>query len=294
MLLSMTGFGESQLEVDGCEFEPSFVLSIVAISSFLADSPMDTQVLKPRIDSLIRSEIRRGTIQLSLQIDLAAKADDYEINRAVLVSYHEQLNHIAGELELPLDLQLERLVLLPGVIQEKRESSENLDELWSTIAQAISQAMKQLNQMRGEEGHAMEQELRENCRIVGNELKSIRARAPEVVKAYQARLTERISGLLEDHNVQAEPADVVREVGVFSDRVDISEETVRLESHLQQFDKIMTDSESSGRKLDFVIQEMFRETNTIGSKANDATIARHVVEIKTSIERLREMIQNVE
>ena len=99
---------------------------------------------------------------------------------------------------------------------------------------------------------------------------------------------------MEDHHVQADTTDVVREVGVFSDRVDISEETVRLESHLQQFDKIMTDSESSGRKLDFVIQEMFRETNTIGSKANDATIARHVVEIKTSIERLREMIQNVE
>ncbi|MDG2384044.1 MAG: YicC family protein [Pirellulaceae bacterium] len=294
MLLSMTGFGESQLEVDGLRIRAELRSVNSRHLKLSCRLPDGYAGLEPRIDSLIRSEIRRGTIQLSLQIDLAAKADDYEINRAVLVSYHEQLNHIAGELELPLDLQLERLVLLPGVIQEKRESSENLDELWSTIAQAISQAMKQLNQMRGEEGHAMEQDLRENCRIVGNELKSIRARAPEVVKAYQARLTERISGLLEDHNVQAEPADVVREVGVFSDRVDISEETVRLESHLQQFDKIMTDSESSGRKLDFVIQEMFRETNTIGSKANDATIARHVVEIKTSIERLREMIQNVE
>ena len=290
----MTGFGESQLEVDGLRIRAELRSVNSRHLKLSCRLPDGYAGLEPRIDSLIRSEIRRGTIQLSLQIDLAAKADDYEINRAVLVSYHEQLNHIAGELELPLDLQLERLVLLPGVIQEKRESSENLDELWSTIAQAISQAMKQLNQMRGEEGHAMEQDLRENCRIVGNELKSIRARAPEVVKAYQARLTERISGLLEDHNVQAEPADVVREVGVFSDRVDISEETVRLESHLQQFDKIMTDSESSGRKLDFVIQEMFRETNTIGSKANDATIARHVVEIKTSIERLREMIQNVE
>ena len=140
----------------------------------------------------------------------------------------------------------------------------------------------------------MERDLKENCDHIGAELSSIQQRAPAVIEAYQTRLTERIQNLLESYDIKTEPADVLREVGIFVDRVDISEETVRLESHLQQFDEIISSENASGRKLDFVIQELFRQTNTIGSKANDATIARHVVEIKTNIERLREMIQNVE
>ena len=140
----------------------------------------------------------------------------------------------------------------------------------------------------------MERDLKENCDHIGAELSSIQQRAPAVIEAYQTRLTERIQNLLESYDIKTEPADVLREVGIFVDRVDISEETVRLESHLQQFDESISSENASGRKLDFVIQELFRQTNTIGSKANDATIARHVVEIKTNIERLREMIQNVE
>ena len=122
----------------------------------------------------------------------------------------------------------------------------------------------------------------------------ITKRAPEVVQAYEKRLRERLSQLLAEFDVQAQPQDVVREVGVYAERADISEEIVRLQSHLEQFDSIISDDESAGRKLEFLIQEMFRETNTIGSKANDSEIARYVVEIKSVIERLREMVQNVE
>jgi uncharacterized protein (TIGR00255 family) len=130
--------------------------------------------------------------------------------------------------------------------------------------------------------------------LIEQELDQIIRRAPEVVSAYEARLLERINQLLAEHNLNADPTMVVREVGVFADRADIAEESVRLRSHLQQFDVIMQSERHSGRKLDFLIQELLREANTIGSKANDAQIARHVVQIKTHIERLREMIQNVE
>src|SRR5262249_25266571 len=133
-----------------------------------------------------------------------------------------------------------------------------------------------------------------NARTIAAELAQIEARAPLVVEAYRGRLTERLNKLLAEVGSRIEPADVVREVGVFAERSDISEEIVRLKSHLEQFDGILAADESQGRKLEFLTQEMFRETNTIGSKANDAEIARHVIEIKTAIERMREMIQNVE
>jgi uncharacterized protein (TIGR00255 family) len=140
----------------------------------------------------------------------------------------------------------------------------------------------------------MAADLQRNARTVAVMLQEIERRAPVVVEAYRRRLLERLNTLLADYATSVEPADVVREVGVFADRSDISEEVVRLRSHLEQFESIAGGEESNGRKLEFVIQEMLRETNTIGSKANDAEIAHHVVEIKTALERIREMIQNVE
>ncbi len=140
----------------------------------------------------------------------------------------------------------------------------------------------------------MGRDLHANCQAIAADLDQIEQRAPLVVEAYRKRLMERLNKLLEEFGLEIQPADVVREVGLFTDRSDISEEIVRLRSHLQQFDAIARTEQGNGRKLEFVIQEMLRETNTIGSKANDAEIARHVVEIKTAIERMREMIQNVE
>jgi uncharacterized protein (TIGR00255 family) len=125
-------------------------------------------------------------------------------------------------------------------------------------------------------------------------LGQIETRAPQVIVAYRERLAERIGSLMVEYNVTMQSSDVVREVGLFAERADVSEEIVRLRSHLEQFEATLGEPESAGRKLDFLVQEMFREANTIGAKANDALIARHVVELKTAIERMREMIQNVE
>ena len=148
--------------------------------------------------------------------------------------------------------------------------------------------------MRADEGRAMADDLRTNCQAVAGELAAIEVRAPLVVESYRDRISERLKKLLAEFDVSVEASDVIREVGLFAERSDISEEIVRLRSHLDQFDSIMQIAESSGRKLEFLTQEMFRETNTIGSKANDAEIARHVIEIKAAIERMREMIQNIE
>jgi uncharacterized protein (TIGR00255 family) len=148
--------------------------------------------------------------------------------------------------------------------------------------------------MRIEEGKAMASDLESNNTGIGRQLDAIAMRAPLVAEAYRARLQDRLNKLLAEYGVTITAADIVREVGIFAERSDIAEEMVRLRSHLEQFDTIMRNEESCGRKLEFVTQEMFRETNTMGSKANDSEIARHVIEIKSAIERMREMIQNIE
>jgi uncharacterized protein (TIGR00255 family) len=162
------------------------------------------------------------------------------------------------------------------------------------VRDALESAMQNLAQMRTDEGRAMAADLRANCQALAIELTHIEARAPLVVTAYRERLAERLRAALAEFAVTLDPGDIIKEVGIFAERSDISEEIVRLRSHLEQFDSIMELPESSGRKLEFLTQEMFRETNTIGSKANDVQIARHVIDIKAGIERIREMIQNVE
>jgi uncharacterized protein (TIGR00255 family) len=148
--------------------------------------------------------------------------------------------------------------------------------------------------MRTEEGVALAADLAHNGRQIAELLDAIARRSPEVTQSYQSRLTGRVQQALSELNVTVEPADLLREIALFADRSDISEEIVRLRSHLQQYEAALLMSESSGRKLEFIAQEMGREVNTIGSKANDAEISRLVVDIKTSLERIREQIQNVE
>ncbi|MFP6602433.1 MAG: DUF1732 domain-containing protein [Pirellulaceae bacterium] len=149
-------------------------------------------------------------------------------------------------------------------------------------------------EMRSEEGQAMAADLTDNLDRIASLVKDVQARAPAVANTYQQRLLDRLNKLLTEHALTVEPADVVREVGLFVDRSDISEETVRLSSHLELFSAEIKSPDAQGRKLDFLTQEMFREANTIGSKANDSHISALVIDIKTSIERMREMIQNVE
>ena len=148
--------------------------------------------------------------------------------------------------------------------------------------------------MRADEGAALAKDLQEQCRTVEAALTVIEQRVPSVVEHYRQRITDRVNESLESLNVTVEPADLVREISLFAERSDISEEIVRLRSHLDQFAKAMELPESAGRKLEFICQEMGRETNTIGSKANDSEISQQVVEIKAALERVREQIQNVQ
>jgi uncharacterized protein (TIGR00255 family) len=183
---------------------------------------------------------------------------------------------------------------LPGVVDDAADQSGDVMADWPIVQNTLRAALENLGRMRTEEGRAMAADLTANCRTVGASLELIERRAPLVVEEYRNRLFDRLKRTLAQLDVSLQASDIIKEVGLFADRSDISEEIVRLRSHIEQFQNTMEFPESSGRKLDFLTQEMFRETNTIGSKANDVVIAQHVIDIKTAIERIREMIQNVE
>ena len=251
--------------------------------------------LEPLVEAVVREQIRRGTVQVNLRIDREPTADDYRFNEAVLIGYSQHLDRLMEQEKIATrEVRIESLMLLPGVVTEKGAEWSIVEWLWPKVEPVLHEALTGLGRMRVAEGKAMQTDLAANLKLVAKELDAVEARAPQVIDSYRTRLAERLNKLLAEFNVSIGASDVVREVGLFAERCDISEEIVRLRSHLVQFQGVMTSEETPGRKLEFITQEMVRETNTIGSKANDAEIARHVIEIKSVIERIREMIQNVE
>jgi uncharacterized protein (TIGR00255 family) len=245
--------------------------------------------VESKIESLLKSKLHRGSVSVRVKTTYLDHSSRYRLNAEVIQGYWTQLSEIA---QTSQTVNLESVLRLPGVVDE---TSDRHDEttIWPTVESAVTQAIDHLTKMRQAEGAAMKVDMLDNIKIIDGELDSVKTRAPRVVQQYSARLTDRINKLLEDYEVSITAADVVKEVGIFADRGDVSEETVRLSTHLDQFNKVIQ-QDVPGKKLDFLVQEMLRETNTIGSKANDSEIAQHVVEIKTAIERIREMVQNIE
>jgi uncharacterized protein (TIGR00255 family) len=294
LLLSMTGFGEAHRQAGGV----AVVVEVRTINNRYFKLTLKCgegySLLEPEIESVVRQQIRRGTVQVALRVDRVRGSEDYQLNQAVLSNYRRQLRELSDQWHLGEAVPLAQLLLLPGVVIENPTSPAEAEEEWPLVRETLVAAMENLAHMRSDEGQAMATDLRANCQTIGAELNQVETRAPLVVAAYRERLVDRLQSALAEFAVSLDPADLIKEVSLFAERSDISEEIVRLRSHLEQFDSIMELPESSGRKLEFLTQEMFRETNTIGSKANDVQIARHVIEIKASIERVREMIQNVE
>jgi uncharacterized protein (TIGR00255 family) len=240
-----------------------------------------------RIEAMVRERIKRGSVNLRVRVQFLGSVQDYEINVAAIKAYRNQLRALGDQ------ASIDALLTLPGVVSETADS-ERIDVAWPSIQLALRQALDKLIEMRTAEGNAMQNDLIQNCQAIGRQVEFIKTLAPGVPASYARRITERVNQLLEEHGVSVIASDLVREVGIFADRVDICEELVRLDSHLSQFQAVARSDQSDGRKLDFLTQELLRETNTIGSKANDAEIAGHVIEIKTNIERIREMVQNIE
>ena len=293
----MTGFGEAHGRQDGL----AVAVEIRAINNryfkLSVRSSEGYASLEPLVENEARRGIHRGTIQVNLRVDRKRAAEDYRINVDVLERYQQQLQPLLQKWNAKAavsGLPPEALLSLPGVVDDACGETVDASADWPIIQRTLQEALKNLGRMRAEEGRAMGADLVANCRAVAGSLDEIQRRAPLVVEEYRTRLFDRLQRTLAQLDVSLQPADIIKEVGQFADRSDISEEIVRLRSHIEQFLATMELPESSGRKLDFLTQEMFREANTIGSKANDVEIARCVIDIKAAIERIREMIQNIE
>ena len=305
----MTGFGAAVCKED--RLSVSVELKTVNNRHFKLSLKLTEgySAFEQRIESLLRNVIERGTLNANIRITCTKDDAGYQINTSVLLSYMKQFADTFATLDdsvktvygsIGTRFSPDRFVMLPGVIIMDNEHDEHKnDKVWFLLEQTLREALNALQTMRKTEGDAMEKDLTANVELLRREIGHIAALAPRVAPLYQQKLKERIERAMEGQNlalggVLLGDADFVRELAVYADRCDISEELVRFQSHLEQFTSAIQSRESIGRKLDFLTQELFREVNTIGSKANDADITKHVVEIKTIIERLREMVQNVE
>lgn len=290
----MTGFGEARFQSDAL----SVAVELRALNnrylkvSVRASDPYN--LLEPEIERVVRRSVKRGTLQVQLSVRRQSQAQDFRLNPVALRAYLDQLRALQKDLCLSAEAALAQVLALPGVVEEPDQAGRDPGADWPVVEKVLDEALNRLQTMRAEEGKAMGEELLRLVAQIAQELEQVRGRAAVVVEEHRDKLHERVRNLLAELDVAIDRKDLIKEVSIFAERSDITEEVVRLTSHLGQFREIMKEPESPGRKLDFLTQEMFRETNTIGSKANDVAIARHVVEIKGAIEKIRELIQNVE
>ena len=292
MLLSMTGFGEARAQDErlGVTVELRTVNNRHLKLNARISEPYGS--LEPELERLVREHVRRGTVQLNLRVERPRQAEDYRLNLVALKSYRDQVSTLIAFGSDPSIYV--GLLQLPGVVESRTSSVEDPSADWPALSKVVAEALVKLQLSRAEEGRAMSGELLALGKTVAEHLGQVAARGPEGVRSYQARLIERVQALVEGRGVSIEPKDLIREVAILAERADIAEEVLRLRAHLAQYVEVIHEPESAGRKLEFVVQEMGREVNTIGSKANDTEISRGVVEMKGALEKIRELIQNVE
>jgi len=294
MIQSMTGYGEAQHAEEGV----SYALELRSLNNryFKANVklPENLQFMEADVEKLLRTRLQRGSVTYVLRVRNSSAAGAYEINRAALEHYLGQVRGIPLLEGVEGTVDLASILTMPGVCQPPEQDEDTRAHTWEITRRLTEDALERLVQMRGVEGEALREDLLSHCARIRGLAAQIAAQAPAVIAEYQDRLRERVAVLLREARLELETEALLREVAVFADRSDISEEVSRLASHLDQFTRLCDSPELAGRKLDFLAQEMLREANTIGSKSNNAAIARDVVEIKGSIDRLKEQVQNVE
>lgn len=292
----MTGFGAAHTQNDtlGVSVEVRAVNNRHLKLTVRGSDPYP--LYESELEKVVRRHVKRGTLHVHVRVERQGTTATPALNTAILADYLKQIRTAcrdAGTPELVAPLAA-GILNLPGVAPETRNGGTLPDDEWPVVEKTLDAALVKLNQMRGEEGKAVAAELLAHHGIIAEQLAAIRTLLPGVVTDYRQRIIERVRTAIADAGVVMNAETVVREVALYADRSDVSEEVMRLTSHLEQFADLIRKGDEAGRKLEFVIQEMGRETNTIGSKAGDVSISRCVFEMKSTLEKLREQVQNVE
>ncbi len=293
MLKSMTAYGNSEHTSN----KTSFAIEIKSVNNRYRDIflriPKSLQPIEDEIRGEIASKVRRGRLDVSVQMERAGIEDEYELelNLPLIKGLMRAFKQLHEDFGVDSKVKADDLCQMKDVLMFRPEAID-LDEIRSPLMKALDLALESHNRMRLQEGKAIENDFIKRLDLLTEHLKHIEERAPLVVKEYAKKLKEKVDRLCKD--VETDQDRIAQEIAIFADKCDITEETVRFTSHLQQFRKYMSADEAVGRRLDFLLQEIHREANTMSAKATDTTITAIAVEIKGELEKLREQVQNVE
>ena len=292
MIKSMTGFGRASAELDG------YVITVELKSvnhryfEFSSRIPRQYGFLDEKIKSYINSKVSRGKVDCFIGIEaLNTEAAEVVVNNTLAQAYVKALKELEEKYELKADYGVNAVSRFPDVLVTNK-AEEDEEALWTKVKTVADEAIEKFVAMRLREGEKMRDDVLSRAETILSSVEYIEKRSPETVKEYNDKLIERVHELIGD--VSLDEARIIQEVAIYADKVAVAEETVRLRSHIDQLKSFLDSDEPVGRKTDFLVQEMNREINTIGSKANDVEIARRVVDVKAEIEKIREQIQNIE
>ena len=289
---SMTGYGRAEADHAGRKFSVELNSVNRKQSDIVINLPRDLAELETRIRQTINENISRGRTNATVTFHSGPNgARNLALDAELARSYHEAMRALQKELNAPGEITISTILQAPGVMRLP-EQAVDAEEAWPAIDRALRAALADLIKMREREGKHLAKDLIHRLKAIRRKLKEIRAFHPDVVKRYRAALIDRIqkAGL----PIVSDDERLLKEISFFADRTDVSEELTRLESHLAQFAHHLRSKEPVGRTLEFIVQEMFRELNTLGAKANDAAISQRVIACKAELEKIREQTQNLE
>ena len=289
MVLSMTGYGRAEQVLNGRDSGVELRRDNSSLFEYSSRVPRTCSFLEDKLKKLVAAKVSRGNVELNLSIQNVAAADTVvQVNWQLAKSYQTAMQAMSEKLDLKNDVTVSTICRFPDVLTQTAAPADP-DTLWADVEQVAQQAVAA---MRAVEGEKLRTDVLNRLAAVETLVAQIEQNSAGRVQAYTERLYTRLKELLEDRNI--DDARIVTEAAIFADKTAIDEETVRLHSHVAQYRSILELDEPVGRKLDFLTQEMNRESNTIGSKCQDINITRLVVELKSEIEKIREQIQNIE
>lgn len=292
MIRSMTGYGRAENTAGPLDIS----LEVKSVNhryfEFSARVPRAYAFLEERLKSFFQTRVSRGKLDVYVTINTAESAGTkVEINRPLAEGYIAALRSLAEEYHLPDDLSVSSVARFGDIFTVQKEALDE-DVVWEEVSAAAEAALDHFIAMREAEGARLVADIESRAAVILEQVAFVESRSPETVRQYREKIEQKIRELIGD--LQVDEQRLLTETAIFADKVAVAEETVRLRSHMEQLHMLLESGQPVGRRLDFIVQEMNREANTIGSKAQDVEIARAVVEIKAEIEKIREQIQNIE